>query len=152
MYSAKTLKSIMEVYLSRGRGTTYSFLWVTHNTFSGHLGFASGSVPWAPICLSGSPALFGVASGWEGRMLEVPWFRLDSEGESGLLSHQLLFFSPFGEVKWNAQTVRILSVEAQQTHLWKSTSPSKYGRLLINIVSENFQTLPPASSPQAAAF
>ena len=118
------LKSIMEVYPSRGQGTTYSFLWVTYNTFrhfrfcfrvctlSPHMFVWLPNIVWCGQWVRGQEAWSTFGSGWMVRG------SLDSEPTSSTFS-----FPFFGKVKWNAQTVRILSAEAQQTCICENPHP-----------------------------
>ena len=68
---------------------------------------------------------------------------LDCEPTSSTFS-----FPFFGEIKWNTQTIRILSAESQQTRICENPHlHQNMEGLCLKIFSD-----PASSSPQAAAF
>ena len=133
----KFLKSIMEVCPSRGQGTTYAFLWVTYNTFR-HFRFCFRVCTLSPHMFVWLPNIVCLVwpVGERAGCLKYLWFRLDEGGSLDCEPTSSAFSFPFlGEIKWNTQTIRIIfSWVSANTHLWKSTSPSKYGR----VMPENF--------------
>ena len=137
MYRPKFLKSIMEVCPSRDQGTIYAFLWVTYNTFR-HFRFCFRVCTLSPHMFVWLPNIVCLVwpVGERAGCLKYLWFRLDEGGQSRLWAYQLhFFFSLFwGNKMEYTDNKNTFSWVSTNMHLWKSTSPSKYGR----VMPENF--------------